>query len=455
MARLIRSQPKSAGLTETLIAKVEAFFPIPARYAIGNVRRFGAAGLILCLITGVVLRTIWPEVMEYKADEQSLFTKCISVGRTEPLPITTGIADLRLGFSEPPLSLLAWVGLARVAGVTQPTDLASAIHWLNIGALLLLAAFALWGTRPAEREPWLWATALAAVNPFAILFQRKIWDPSILPLFLVLMLICWEKRERAGPAFCWGALSLIVMQLYLPGFFLAAGFLVWTLIFDRTRMNWRGWFAGSCLGGIGLLPWFYYLLFTFAQHPVVRTKWPRFFPVQYWIHWITEPFGLGLEYSLGRNFVDFLRWPLVHGTATYIVGIAHLVLLAIGATILVRAAIRLARNLRSGRSPWQMLRTPALQSVYAACFGYGGLLTLSCTGYYRHYLTLAFPFPFVWAAYLALHAQDRDAKFKRTGRWLLVIVIVSEVIVSACFWYYLHAHPQGVEGGFSQPALRQ
>ena len=117
-----------------LMAEVEAFFPIRARYAIGNVRppnRFclsavGVGGLILCLILGIVLRTIWPEVMEYKADEQSLFTKSINAGRTEPLPLTTGITDTRLGFDQPPLSLLMWVGLARVMGVKRPTDLASA-----------------------------------------------------------------------------------------------------------------------------------------------------------------------------------------------------------------------------------------------------------------------------------------------------------------------------------------
>ena len=347
-----------------------------------------------------------------------------------------------------------WVGLARVMGVKRPTDLASATQWLNIAALLLLAIFAWRWTRRDEHEPWLWATALAAVNPFAILFQRKIWQPSILPVFLVLMVMCWEKRERAGPAFCWGVLSLIVMQLHLSGFFLTAGFLLWALIFDRARMNWRGWFGGSCLGGLGLLPWFYYLVFTFAKHPVVHTKWPRFFPIQFWIHWTTDPFGLGLEYSLGRNFPDFLRWPLVGGTATYIVGIAHLALLGLAATILLRAAFRLMRHLRAGHSFWQLLATPQLQSVYAACFGYGGLLTLSCVGYYHHYQILSFPFPFAWVAYLALGASQRVVP-ARTGRFLLVIVIVSEVIVSACFWYYLHAHPEGVEGSFSQPALRQ
>jgi len=453
-ARLTRSWPRSARTSETFIAKVEAFFPIPIRYAIENVRPLGTTGLILCLLAGIILRTIWPEVMEYRADEQSLFTKCINVGRTEPLPLTTGITDTRLGLDEPPLSLLMWVALARVTGVKRPTDLASATQWLNIGALLLLAIFAWRWTRRDDREPWLWATALAAVNPFAILFQRKIWDPSILPAFLVLMVICWEKRERAGPAFCWGVLSLIVMQLYLPGFFLGAGFLLWALIFDRARMNWRGWFAGSCLGGLGLLPWFYYLIFTFAKHPVVHTKWPRFFPIQFWIHWTTDPFGLGLEYSLGRNFPDFLRWPLVCGTATYLVGIAHVALLGLAATILLRGAFRLRRHLRAGHSFSQLLAAPQLQSVYAACFGYGGLLTLSCVGYYHHYQIFSFPFPFAWVAYLALGASPGVVPAP-AGRFLLVIVIVTELIVSACFWYYLRAHPQGVGGGFSQPTLPQ
>ena len=50
--------------------------------------RWGLYGFIAILICGVALRLIWPDVMEYKEDEQWLFGKCMTVGRTEPIPTT-------------------------------------------------------------------------------------------------------------------------------------------------------------------------------------------------------------------------------------------------------------------------------------------------------------------------------------------------------------------------------
>ena len=103
------------------MAEVEAFFPIRARYAIGNVRPLGTTGLILCLLAGIILRTIWPEVMEYKADEESLFTKCINVGRTEPLPANhrnhRHAARLR-----PAAAVAAHVGRSRSRHGRETTD---------------------------------------------------------------------------------------------------------------------------------------------------------------------------------------------------------------------------------------------------------------------------------------------------------------------------------------------
>jgi hypothetical protein len=416
-------------------------------------QRWGAIGFIVVLACGIILRLIWPEVMEYKADEVWLFEKCMNIGRTEPIPATAMHASV--GPNNPAQALLVWVGLARLFDVHEPPELGTAIHIINIAALLLLAAFARWGVRPEEREPWLWATALAAVNPFTILFHRKIWQPCVLPIVLVLMLMCWYRRERWWPAFFWGLLSLVVMQIHLAGLFLTLGFLGWTLIFEARRLNWKAWFWGSCLGGLGLLPWLYYLFFQYMSDPIVRKPWPRFFPLHFWVHWTTEPLGLGMEYSLGRDFRSFLAWPIVDGHPTYLVALAHLLLIGAGLVIFWRAGVNFWRERRAGRTLWQVVTTPGLQSAYAVCFGYGLILTWSCLGYYRHYHILSFPFMFAWLAFLAVGRPEVRNVMARWGRVLLVLVIVGELFVSGAFWHYLREHPEGVNGDFRQPYFGQ
>ena len=53
-----------------------------------------------------------------------------------------------------------------------------------------------------EREAWLWAIALVAVNPLAVLYHRKLWNPSLFPLLTVCFLWCWWHRQRVWRPYC-------------------------------------------------------------------------------------------------------------------------------------------------------------------------------------------------------------------------------------------------------------
>jgi hypothetical protein len=187
----------------------------------------------------------------------------------------------------------------------------------------------------------------------------------VLPVFSVLMLAGWFRRERAWDAFLWGLIGASMGQIHLAGFFFAAGLAAWALLFDRQTVRWRYWLLGSFLGGLLLLPWLEALTHGGWDHVAGASKWLHVIEGRFWLRWLTEPLGLSLAYTLNLDFGDFLSYPLVEGNPTYLVGILHGIMLVAGVAILLRGgggnarfALPSARNrqraLRSGRR-WEAL----------------------------------------------------------------------------------------------------
>ncbi len=150
-------------------------------------------GIVLALVAGAGLRLIWPADIEYKADEAWTFEH----SRQADLP-WLGMPS-SVDIPNPGMSLWVFIGLQRLSGAEDPPALARAVQCINIAALVLLVVFAFWYVPRSEREPWLWAAALVAVNPLAVLFHRKIWPPCVLPLLTLLMLYGWWYRPAARP----------------------------------------------------------------------------------------------------------------------------------------------------------------------------------------------------------------------------------------------------------------
>src|SRR5207244_13172206 len=72
-------------------------------------------------------------------------------------------------------------------------------------------------------------------------------------------------------------------------------------------------------------------------------------------------------------------------------------------------------------------------------WGYGLLLTLARLPFYRHYLLVAFPFPALWAARLAL-SDGADEPSRGRGRRMLLAMVAAEALVTAAFLAFVHAH---------------
>jgi hypothetical protein len=330
----------------------------------------------------------------------------------------------------PGMSVWIFVVLSRLVHASTPPELARSVQFLNILSLLILAFFSLWILPEPEKLPWYWATALVAVNPIAVLLQRKIWAQSTLPFFCVLLWIAWHYRRRWAGAFAWGLLGLCLGQIHMSGFFLAAGLFLWTAVYDR-QARWGAWLLGSLVGVIPLVPWLRYMA---ARNGTGLNPMDllNIFKFRYWGYWVSDALGIGLNYSLGPRFMDFMRYPLVGETGTYLVAVAHAVILCAGIAMLVSSVKTRGFSLGPGDS------TDTSLAIHSILFGTGILMSLSVP-VFRHYLIMSFPLEWVWLSRLGL----RDSRWG--GRYLMMIWM-AQLLISISFLVYLHTN-HGAPGG--------
>jgi hypothetical protein len=343
--------------------------------------------------------------------------------------------------------------------VDHPVSLARVVQWLNVTAILLQVAFA-WRCVPwPDREYWLWSAALLCVNPLAVLFHRKIWPPSVLPIFIVAFLVAWWHRERRLAAFAWGLIGAVIGQIHMGGFHFAAAALLWTWWRGGKPAAWKSWIAGSALGALPMIPWLKYLFASHGSRPAANIKWEHLFEAKYWLRWFSEPFGWGLDYSLGDDFVDYLSRPLIAGQATWFVGALHAAAIASAVWLGVRV-YRQRRQLLDAAAVAQA-RTPTVMSQDFAMWGYGLLLTLTLTPIHRHYMIIVYPLEFIWVARMALGARPDDSRRAMTGRALLAGMCALQLLISVSFLGYVHVK-QRIRGDYGavyraqieRPALR-
>jgi hypothetical protein len=432
------------------------------------------------LVFGAFLRLLWVDDIEYKMDEAWTFNMAQEARHSGVIPalgMPTSAGPLNPGFS-----LWIYIGLAELGAVVTPQDLARMVQCANIGALLFLMWFA-WKVVPRrEREIWLWATALVAVNPLAVLFERKIWPPSVFPLFSMLFLLGWWYRRQRMAALLWGLIGALLGQINVPGFFFAAGFAIWAFLFDRRRVAWSAWLTGSVIGVLPMLPWLDYLWNQSGLHNARNGTLVHLVEGKFWLRWVLEPLGLGLDYSLGADFADFMRYPLVRGSPTYLMVVAQLTGVTAGAIIFWMAGQRLWKRKTSLVDCLVGRDSPSAFTVYAALWGFGLLLTLSAFSIHRHYMIVLYPLQFVWVARLALgplpgagrRYRQRGGtggasqvspgrqyldpllatRRLRLGRALLAILLVSQGLLSWQFLAYVH-RGASVRGDYGPPLQAQ
>lgn len=398
------------------------------------------------IAVGALLRFGWLSDMEYKGDERWSFERSQLVGTAEPWP-TLGMPS-SVGLRNPGLSVWVFVALAKVFAIHRPVSLDRAVVACNVSAFVLLFAFIVRKVRSDEREPWLWGLALAAVNPIAVLLERKIWAQSVLPIFCVFFLIGWLRRNRWWGAFVWGLVGAMLGQVHMAGFFFCAGFFGWELCAGRWRASpgertrWMAWLAGTALGVVPLVPWAHYVLTT---HHAEAFAWSQVASFRFYRLWLSDALGLGLDYSLGRQYLDFLRYPIVGAGDTYPALYLQGLSFSVGVYVAACAGLSLWRARGQWRGGLGAL-TRASEAAYAgaaAVVGYGGLLTATGLNVWRHYMIVTFPLEWTTLACVAL------ASVRRPHRWLAVLW-TAQLALSLTFLGYIHEHHGAVQGDYGR-----
>jgi hypothetical protein len=399
-------------------------------------------GLALALAAGIALRLAYPLDIEWKTDERAIFAHAQAMAAGGAWPAVGQPASM--GPPHPGMSLWAFGVLAALIQARSPPDLARAVQLTNVVALLLLAAFAFMSVPKARREPWLWAAALWAVNPLAIIFERKIWNPSVLPLPMVGFIWAWWGRRHPAGAFAWGVLGAVMAQLHLGVIFLALAVALWTLIHDRAAFPWKGWLAGSLVGALPAVPWLLALTHHAAGAGAKAAAagaglMVRIPIASYFVRWVSQPFGFGVGFTLGRRQIaDYLAGPVMGSLDTHVMAATQIVLAAACLIVLVQAlrAIRLGDlgQLRSG----VLGDSPETVLICAALWGYGGALTaLTVIGAdsNRHYMIVVGPLMALWAAMTVLVGDPTPGR--RRARTLLSVICLCQAIASAGLLAYI------------------
>jgi len=377
------------------------------------------------LIIGSLLRLLWGADMEWKSEEQWMFSQAEQiVNGTIPLP-RSGIQS-SIGIPNPGMGVWCFAAIAKFAD--NPVAMARGVQLLNITAMWLFFAFVLWQIAKNQRDTWLWGLAIASVNPLAIILSRKIWIPDLLAPFCFLIFLGHWFRQKFWGSFLWGIAGICSGQVHMGGFFVVIGIFCWTIWHDGRKKilkktAWIGYILGTALGSIPLLLWLWEVLpqWQGSRSSILGLLVPKFYS-----QWLTTALGINLSYSLKDVFwQDFLSEPLILGIPTYLMIPAHLFLVGIG----IYPAYRWFKSRKSQRlkSPTNSENSQLNLYLKALGFGVGGTFTLLAVNIPPYYMALVFPFTYIWLAQLYRH------KVK-----LLLAIVLVQLLISLTFLVFIH-----------------
>ncbi len=418
----------------------------------------------LSTLIGFFLRTLFLEDMEFKEDEHYNFIQSQLIGTTDPWPpygIPSGVY-----LPNPGLSVWIFVFLAKLTRAHDPVVLTRNLGIFNWAGILLILPFVFYFIPQVkeklslDQKIWLWSFCLAMVNPFSLLYGRKLWPEPFLPFFLMLTLMAWVKRKSFLASFIWGFLGALIGQIHMSGFFSSAALFVWTLLYDikkKEKINLRGWLLGSFIGILPLLPWLTHIVTHPLSQAIPKTL-NEILQFKFWVFWISDPLGFHLGNPLGllrgnstfEQISDFIRYPLLPKAlgehATYFNGATHVLILILSTFIFLNGIYFLFKKFKTiplkNFLRWLFgFESPLSVALGANLFGFGLLLTLTGTMIRRYYMVASFPFEFVFLAHLA-YLKEKGAEK------ILFLLWLCELIVSIHFIGYVHVKKGSPQGDY-------
>lgn len=403
-------------------------------------KRFKPYGYLACiLLLGIFLRLIWGCDIEFKEDEAYTFSRVINFGTIEDWQ-WVGMKS-SVGLVNPGLTVWIFILIGKILHVQTPPELARGVQLLNSIALILVIGVAFCCLPKDQRKTWFWSAAIAAVNPLAIVLHRKIWPQSVVPIFSILLILCWFKRSNRVGAFFWGIFSSLLGQFHMAGFFFSAGLVGWTYLFDRwKRICWRSWLIGSLVGVLPMLPWIFNVVFA-VQKDHSFFNWIHWFMFKYWNYWVVGAFGTNISYSLGEDFYQFIKYPIFGSFPTYIAGFAEVFLCFSMVWLFIKVIPIWKKNAGNWRNLIRGQSSETSFLISAGFWGSGLLITLAAIGIYNHYLLVVFPLQYLWISQSFL-------RFGKIGERILFGVLIAQTLISVNFLYFIHKNGGSIHGDY-------
>ena len=265
--------------------------------------RLDLLGLFVVLLTATILRIGFVGVAEYRKDEAQLTSLNLDIRQGQTIPFL-GIPS-SIGLPNSPMT----VYLLIPPFLLSPSPLVALVY---IGLLNVIGVGLLWliGYRYFGRMVASIAGLAYAVNPWAVLYSRKIWaqdyhTPFIL-LAIFLALYGFVDKKRWAQIVCLPIL-LIGLQIHFAAWSLVPVYL-WLVIYGRKNTSWRVLGITALLGILVLVPYGIGYIQSRGQFSAV-------FPSRWYQDLIAEPAqqtaslvtGLQLEGTFARyQAADFL-----------------------------------------------------------------------------------------------------------------------------------------------------
>lgn len=410
---------------------------------------FAGVALTLVLVAGMWLRLRNPTNIELKSDEAQILT--VAAGDT--IWPAVGL-DTSNGLNHPGFGLVPFTFAASFMDSVDPVKMAQVTQMANCLALLLLFLFVVRFTRREPRpmrHAWAWAFCMIAFNPLYVLWERKIWQPSILPLFFMVILISWWKRhESRKVSFVLGFFLALSGQVHLSAYFFAAGLVLGTFLLDkdRARISPLGFFGGAALGLMPLVPWIWGLLHNMGSGGALLLKPHRILQGKFFNYFLSNPLGFSFRNSLGGDLEEFLSFPRMQGEATYLNAAAYGVLLslvAISAWIAWQKLRQRTKGFHWSAGAISRFRENCSQTdllLVCAFLVCGLLTTLSCINITRYFFLCMWPLPALFFARLLVRHQ--------IGTKVLGALLVTHLFLSSGVLSYISGKTT-IRGEFGIP----
>jgi 4-amino-4-deoxy-L-arabinose transferase-like glycosyltransferase len=338
-----------------------------------------------------------------------------SVGAHNP-PLFVYLTAIPLALRDDPLAATAFVGVLAVAAVT----LTYFVLRPRFGALAALGA-----------------AALFATAPWPVLYGRKLWGQSVLPVVAVALL--WSmfavlERPRSRAVVFIPVLLCLAFQLNFSTLALAIPATV-LLLFRAREVHWRAFAAGVGVAALLLAPWLSHQVTNgFADVSLLLSgpsgEGPEPGPVEA-VRQSIRLVGVGdWEYVAADSMASFVRdagptWKVARGAS-----VVTATLFVLGLITCALCVVRGARTHR--RWPWMELGSASASRALLLVWLAGVWLTYATPAtdrLYPHYLIITFPVTF---AVQALALADLVGTLRSGLRHLAMIgAIATLVVVSA------------------------